>query len=283
MNMSTTSMLLPHPHSALEYWFFKVNADSVAILVDWIAHRSINEQWLRVSIHSPYKCEVLFEKQASRISHGKNFLTTERTVGQLGEVAWELDIAVGTERIKPDIFPINFLRMTDLSLISAPLAEFTGWVRHGGHQMDLQRARGMISHYWGRQLPSEWWWVSANQFDREDAVVECTVFRSGLWGIPVRLPLAYLYLKEAEARTWVISPPAIACVTGSPEKFAIHIRRIGAETITLNAVGRDYGDLGDGIINTLVGDLEILRDGRVVARAQGTAGLERRSPRTSCS
>lgn len=281
--MRTASMLSPHPHSALEYWFFKVNAESVALLVDWIAHRKINEQWLRVSIHSPYKRAVLLEKQSSRISHGGNCLTTERTVGQLGEVAWELDIEVGTERIKPDIFPMNLLRLTDLSLISAPFAEFTGWVRHGAYYTDLQRARGMISHYWGRQLPSEWWWVSANQFDREDAVMECTVFRSGLWGIPVRLPLAYLYLKEAEARTWVISPPAIARVTGSPEKFAIHLRCIGAETITLNAMGRDYGDLGDGIINTLVGDLEIRKGGRLVARARGTAGLERRAPRDRCS
>jgi hypothetical protein len=277
--MRTTVMLSPHPHSALEYWFFKVNTEPVALLVDWIARRKIKEQWLRVSIHSPYKRAVLFEKQASLLSHEKNFLTAERTVGQLGEVAWELDIEAGTERIDPDIFPVNLLRMTDLSLISAPLAAFTGWVRHGGRHITLQRAPGMISHYWGRQLASEWWWVSANQFDREGVAVECTVLRSGLWGIPVRLPLAYLYLKEAAARELVISPPATARVTGSPEKFAIQIRRFGAETITLKTMGRDYGDLGDGIINTLVGDLEIFKGGRLVARAKGTAGLERRAPR----
>jgi hypothetical protein len=193
-------------------------------------------------------------------------------------VAWELDIEPGTEWIDPDFLHVNVLRVTDLSLISAPLAEFTGWVRHGGQRINLRRARGMISHYWGRQLASEWWWVSANQFERKGIAVECTVLRSGLWGIPLRLPLAYLYLQEGAARELVVSPPAIIRVTGSPEKFAIQIRRFGAEMITLKAVGRDYGDLGEGIINTLVGDLEVIKGGRLMTRALGTAGLERRAP-----
>jgi len=271
-------MLQPHPHAALEYWFFKVNAEPVALLVDWIARRRTHEHWLRVSIHSPGKRVVLFDKHASPVSQGQNFLTGDRTVGHLGEVAWELDFERGTEWIDPNIFPVSLLRITDLSLVSAPLVAFTGWVRYGDQQIDLQRVQGMISHYWGRQLSPEWWWVSANQFDREDVAVECTVLRSGLWGIPVRLPLAYFYLKEAAERELVLSPPAIARVTGSPETFEIHIRRFWAETITLKAVGRDYGDLGDGIIDTLVGDLEILKGGRLVARAKGTAGLERRAP-----
>jgi hypothetical protein len=262
MSMSTTAMLQPHPHAALEYWFFKVNAEPVALLVDWIARRRTHEHWLRVSIHLPGKRTVLFDKHAAPMSQGQNFLSADRTVGQLGEVAWELDIELVTGWIDPNIFPVSLLRVTDLSLVSAPLVAFTGWVRNSEQQVNLQRALGMISHYWGRQLSPEWWWVSANQFDREGVAVECTVLRSGLWGIPVRLPLAYLYLKETAEQELVHSPPAIARVTGSPEKFEIHIRRFWAETITLKAVGRDYGDLGDGIINTLVGDLEILKGGR---------------------
>jgi hypothetical protein len=277
MSMNTTAMLQPHPHAALEYWFFKVNAEPVALLVDWIARRRTHEHWLRVSIHSPGMRAVLFDKHAAPVSQGQSFLTADRTVGHLGEVAWELDIELGTEWIDPNLFPVSLLRMTDLALVSAPLVAFTGWVRYGDQQVNLQRALGMISHYWGRQLSAEWWWVSANQFDREGVAVECTVLRSSLWGIPVRLPLAYFYLKEAAEQELVLSPPAIARVTGSPEKFEIQIRRFWAETITLKAVGRDYGDLGDGIINTLVGDLEILKGGRLVARAKGTAGLERRA------
>jgi hypothetical protein len=278
MSMSTTAMLQPHPHVALEYWFFKVNAEPVALLVDWIARRSTHEHWLRVSIHSPDRRAVFFDKHASPVSQGQSFLTADRTVGQLGEVAWELDIELVAGWIDPNIFPVSLLRITDLSLVSAPLVAFTGWVRYGDQHVNLQRVPGMISHYWGRQLSPEWWWVSANQFDREGVAVECTVLRSGVWGIPVRLPLAYLHLKETAEAELVHSPPAIARVTGSPQNFEIQIRRFWAETITLKAVGRDYGDLGDGIINTLVGDLEILKGGRLVARAKGTAGLERRAP-----
>jgi hypothetical protein len=39
-------------------------AGSTALLVVWIARRRANEYWLRVSIHSPLKREVLLEKRA---------------------------------------------------------------------------------------------------------------------------------------------------------------------------------------------------------------------------
>lgn len=271
-------MFSPHPASALEYWFFKVNAGPAALLVDWIARRRVNENWLRVSVHSPHKRAVLFEKRSASLFAERNFLSTERTVGQIDDVAWELEIEAGGEWIAPDIFPAKLLRMPDLVLVSAPRAAFTGWIQIGEQRFQLERAPGMMSHYWGRQLAPEWWWASASQFDREGVAVECTILRSGVWGIPLGLPLAYLYLRDGATREFVIAPPALARVRGSPEKFEIEIRRSGAETFTLNAQGRDYGDLGDGIVNTLVGDLEIRRGGRLLARAQGTAGLERRAP-----
>ncbi len=292
-------MLSPHPASALEYWFFKVNAGPVALLVDWIARRGVNENWLRVSVHSPRRHAVLFEKQASLLPNAltpqsncggnigtvagtvafqRSCLSAERTVGQIEDVAWELEIDAGEEWIAPDIFPAKLLRMPDLVLVSAPLAAFTGWIQIGEQRAQLHRAPGMTSHYWGRQLAPEWWWVSANQFDREGVAVECTVLRSGVWGIPIGLPLAYLYLRDGATREFMIAPPALARVRGSPEKFEIQFLRLGAETVTLSAQGRDYGDLRDGIVNTLVGDLEIRKGGRLIARAFGTAGLERRAP-----
>lgn len=73
-------MLTPHPSSALEYWFFKVNTGPIALLVDWISRRRANEHWLKVSIHSPYKREVLFEKQIGFMSED-NFLNTRHTAG----------------------------------------------------------------------------------------------------------------------------------------------------------------------------------------------------------
>lgn len=32
-------MLTLHPTAAIEYWYFKVNAGSIALIVDWIARR----------------------------------------------------------------------------------------------------------------------------------------------------------------------------------------------------------------------------------------------------
>lgn len=271
-------MLSPHPAAALEYWFFKVNAGSVALLVDWIARRRRNEYMLRVSLHSPRQRAVLFDKLPAPMLEGQNFITTQRTVGHLGDVAWDLDIDCDNERIEPDIFPARLLQITDLTLASAPRAAFTGQIRHGPLRVELDHAPGMIAHYWGRQLAREWWWVSANQFDQEDIAVECVVSRSSLWGLPVRLPLAYLYLRRGNARKLIMSPPAIAQAKGTPEKFEIQFRPFAAESITLRAQGREYGDLGDGIVNTLVGDLDIWEGSQLIARAEGTAGLERRVP-----
>src|SRR5262245_16811411 len=139
-------MLSPHSSVAFEYWFFKVNAGPTALLVDWIARRRANEHWLRVSIHSPHKREVLFEKRAVLMPDGRDFLTTQRTVGHLGEASWDLDIDPGADRIAPDIFPSRLLRMPDLLGVSAPLASFTGWIRHGEHHAGLQDAPGLVSH-----------------------------------------------------------------------------------------------------------------------------------------
>jgi hypothetical protein len=142
-------VLSPHPASALEYWFFKVNAGPVALLVDWIARRRMNENWLRVSVHSPHKRAVLFEKQSSLFT--ERSFSAGRTVGQIEDVAWELEIDPSGECIAPDIFPAKLLRMPDSS------SSARRWRVHrldptGEQRTQLQRAPGMMSHYWGRQL-----------------------------------------------------------------------------------------------------------------------------------
>lgn len=273
-------ILTPHPSTALEYWFFKVNAGSIALIVDWIERRKANEHVLRVSIHSPYKREVIFKKLGSFMP-GDNFIHVEKTVGHAGEAAWELDIDLGEDVIKPDVFPSNALRMTDTIIVSAPLARFSGWIRHGPQQVTLTRQPGLVSQYWGRQLSQEWWWISAHQFDREDVSVECVVGRSRLWGMPVQLSLAYLYLRHPGGRVFKVLPGNQARVTGSPDNFQIELPRIGGEAMTLIGRGREYGDFGDRIINTLTGDLEIRAGDRLIAKANGTAALERRAPAQS--
>lgn len=267
-------MLSPHPRAALEYWFFKVNAGNIALLVDWIARRG--EYVLRVSIHSPYKREVLFHPLKT-FPDSNNYLRPEHTQGQVGEVTWNLAIDLNDNWITPDLFPAKLLRIPDMTLTSAPLATFTGWIRHGSEVVKFQEARGLVSQYWGRQLPPEWWWVSANQFEQPGFAVECMVIRTRLWGTPIEFPFAYCYLSQPHDQELVIAPFRLAKVKGSPERFEIEIRRLGRDSIFLTATGRDYTDLGDNIMNTLVGDLEVREGNRLLAKAIGTAGLERRN------
>ena len=267
-------MFAPHPAAAIEYFFFKVNAGPIALIVDWIERRKLKEHILRVSVHSPYKREVIFET-LDTLMPSDNFLTTQRTVGHAGEVSWELDIDPGPDRIKLDMFPEGLF---DTLYRSAPLATFTGWIRHGSEQATLKQVPGALSQYWGKQLTAEWWWLSAHQFDQEGVAFECTVLRSRLWGTAVQLPTAYLYLRQQDKKDYVLAPLKLARAKGTPAEFQIEIKRLGKEKITLSGTGREYGDFGDGIVNTLIGDLEIREGNRVIARANGTAGLERRAP-----
>lgn len=272
-------MFTPHPSTAVEYWFFKVNAGPIALIVDWIERRRRNEHVLRVSIHSPYKREVIFENLVTAMT-ADNFLSTQKTAGHAGDVSWDLNIDPGPEWIKPDSFPVGALRMTDTTIVSAPLARFNGWIRSGAEQTSFVNVPGLLSQYWGRQLSLDWWWVSAHQFDREGIVVECVEARSTLWGTGIQFPIGYIYLRQGEQSELFMAPIHPMRVEGSPERFKIEMNRKGREKLTLIGTGREYGDFGEQIVNTLTGDLEIWEGDRLIACANGTAALERRTPAT---
>ena len=270
-------MLTAHLASAIEYWFFKVNCGPVALIVDWIERRKLNEHVLRVSIHSPYGREVIFENLDSFMPDD-NFLSHKKSIGHSGNVSWNLDIELGNEQFKPDIFPAGFLKMPDTLYESAPLAKFTGWIRHGTETFTLGQVHGSVTQYWGRQLVQEWWWLSAHQFDKENFAVECSLLRTSLWGTSLQMPLAFLYLYRNGKRDVWMAPPNFTNVQGSPDKFIIEFNLIGRKKIALVGTGHEYGDFGERIINTLTGDLEIFEDNQQIACAKGTAGLERRTP-----
>jgi hypothetical protein len=270
-------MLTLHPSSAIEYWFFKVNSDSIALIVDWIERRKLNEHVLRVSVHSPHKREVIFEKLDSFMP-SDNFLSQKKTVGHCGDVSWDLDIELGSETIKPDIFPARLFKMPDTLYKSSPLAKFTGWIRHGNEQVTVDQVCGAVTLYWGRQLIQEWWWMSAHQFDQENVAMECSVLRTSLWGTALQMPLAFLYLYRNGKRDFLMAPPNSVDVKGSPDNFSVEFSGIGRKKIKLICTGREYADFGERIINTLTGDLDIFENNQLIASAKGTAGLERRTP-----
>lgn len=74
-----------------------------------------------------------------------------------------------------------------------------------------------------------------------------------------------------------MAPPNAMNVEGSDEAFTVTFKRIGGKGIRLVGVGRDYGDFGERIGNTLTGDLDIYEGDQLIASAKGSAGLERRS------
>ena len=131
-------MLASHPDRPLEYWFFKVNAGSVALLVDWIVRRKQAAHLVRVSLHSPQQRAVLFDKLPAPMIPGENYLTTERTAGRVGDISWALDIECADERIQPDVFPARLLRMTDVVLDSAQDGDI---LRGEGHVVGGSGAR----------------------------------------------------------------------------------------------------------------------------------------------
>lgn len=270
-------MLTSRPSAKLEYWFFKLNAPKVALLVDWIVRRAAGTRDLRISIHSPAGREVLFAPDPPDVSNGPPDLASRHTRWADGPVRWDLALTPASPVIRPQIFPLEQLGVFDMSLVSLPDITFEGRIEHRGQQFEIRADKGMASHYWGRGLPREWWWISANQFPEADIAVECTFLRSHLWGSSFGVSLGYFFFRNGPVARQVISPPARLAVTGSPDYFEVTVSDPSGFRARLKCAGREYGDLGDGIVNTLVGDLDLWEGEKLLARARGTAALERRA------
>lgn len=268
-------MLSPHPFANLEYWFFKFNDQDVALLVDWICRRRLGTGEVRISIHSPYGREVLFVSHNETLVNGPREFTLGSTTWSSGKVQWDLTQRLSEGFIRPQIFPAEQLRIFDLSVVSAPTVLFNGWIQHHSDRYAVTEAKGMISHYWGRQLPQEWWWISANNFD-SDISLECSLLLSHVWGSSILFPIGYLYIRHETSTRLIIAPPGRISVKGSPDSFVLSAKPMFGPKIVLEAVGRDYNSLREGIINTLIGDLKVWEDDKLLGYAQGTAGLERR-------
>ena len=88
-------MLTPHPSAALEYWFFKVNAGPVALIVDWILRRRAREFVVRASYHAPGQRFVRFEQRPWPRDPAALALSLEHTSGQVGDLRWDLAVDPG--------------------------------------------------------------------------------------------------------------------------------------------------------------------------------------------
>ena len=100
----------------------------------------------------------------------------------------------------------------------------------------------MTCHYWGRNLPSQWVWLSGNDFDRPGTGVEIGLIRSRLWGARVPLPRAgYTWLttdgvRSPTGRPWSSAAPASMAATRPAADWAVRDGRPDTDPTTTAAL-----------------------------------------------
>ena len=91
--------------------------------------------------------------------------------------------------------------------MSRPACAITGRIGIAGDEYRLTKQPAMTCHYWGRNLPWQWVWLSGNDFDRPGTGVEIGLIRSRLWGARVPRPRAgYAWLTTDSGQRLIVSP-----------------------------------------------------------------------------
>jgi hypothetical protein len=265
----------------IEYWFFKFNVDGLAFLVDFILRGDRDRGEVRISLWVDGQGRVARVNSPSStktplVSIGDCSLGPDSTRGVVADVGWDLSYELDPARVHPAVPPVSWLHPLDMDIINRPRARFAGTVRVGDRHFSVPDTQGLISHYWGRRLMDQWWWISANQFDEPGIALEAIVARSRFWGLRApSVKIGYLWLQSPDSSHMVISPVnGIVRVTGRPEEFQLTSRSITGRTVRVSCTAPldRYNDLGDGIRQTLLGTCAI----EGVARAVDSAGLELR-------
>ena len=268
----------------LEYWFFRTSWASGAHLVEVIHPRSEGVVELRVASWHEGMPSVRRTRQESpgteELDPGRVVdcdLTLQTSRGSCGPISWDVKFDVAPTTVSAPPAPWRQLGTFDLSLTSWPRAKATGDVTINGRTDPLVDRPSMLCHYWGRQLPRRWLWLSANDFDRPELAVEAGVLRSQAWGRSVPLPtLGYAWLEDRSA-THMVASPISGLVRYAPRPAGgVNISVAGLRGrwhLQAWAPDESFVDLGEGIAQSLRADcLLTLPSGE--ALAQGVATLE---------
>jgi hypothetical protein len=268
----------------VEYWFFRTSWASGALLADVIYRRTAGVIELRVASWHDGKPSA---RRIRRESPGTQELDPGRVVdcdltlqtsrGSCGPISWDLKFDVARATVSAPPAPWRQLGTFDLSLTSWPRAKATGDVTIDGRTDVLLDRPSMLCHYWGRQLPRRWLWLSANDFDRPDIAVEASLLNSQAWGRRVPLPtLGYAWLQD-RAATHLVASPISGLVRYAPRPaggvniFVAGLR--GRWQLQAWAPGGSFVDLGERIAQSLRADCRLLVPSGE-ALAQGVATLE---------
>jgi hypothetical protein len=265
----------------LEYWFIKVARGELAFQVDWIVRRSMGQAQIRISYWVRGHGCVVHAKATTWRADGATVqiagctFTPELAVGTTDNVRWDLRYVPGSSRLEPVPFLAKVLRPFDLQLVARPRSHFSGTVEVGGESFAFVDSRGTVNHYWGRRLPDSWAWVSADNLNDGETVVEAALFRTRIWGAPhPSVTGGYVMVDDGRRRAQIIAPVygRIAGV-GDDTCFKINAQS-GRRRVRLTATvpRHAYNDLGQGIRQSLLGNLSVDGWGSSV----GQAGLELR-------
>ncbi len=271
-------------NSPYQYWFFKLNATPLALLVDWIL-RPGRPPHLRISVQSVAEPRVTFHEApvsfpgSAWIRIGDAVLGPTYTRGQIDDLAWELEIAPQTELLQPTARLGILGRVLPLSthVVSFPAVRFSGRLVYKGETWEGE-AWGAVTHYWGHTLPRHWFWLNAVVDPGASIFVEALVAEQRLRWLPwPHLRAGYFWLHVGGRERLIIhpftgrldvwGPPDTAVLRAVPwhgEGYAVHCR----------AHPKAWQKLGDDIINTLTGQARVLG----VGDCYGTAGIEWRRP-----
>jgi hypothetical protein len=263
----------------LEYWFIKVRSGDLSFLVDWIVRRGSGEAEVRISLFVRGAGRVLrtradaWRDSSATVHVDGCTLTPVSTSGAVDDVRWDLTCDPGETRLDPVPLPAKVLHPFDLQLAGRPRARFTGSIEVAGETFTLADARGTLNHYWGRRLPDSWVWVSADGLGDGDGMVEAAIIRTRLWGRGRRgLIGGYAMVDDGRRTTQILAPTyGHLTVAGTQESFELSAWTRGRKVrLTASAPRSAYNDLGEGIHQTLLGDVAV--DGWGSSR--GSAGLE---------
>jgi hypothetical protein len=266
-------------NAPLEYWFVKVRAGELAFLVDWIVRRAGMRAEVRISLWVRGHGRVVraessdWRQAGAMVDIAGCTLTPYWATGEVHDVRWDLAFDAGPWRLAPAPLLATLLHPFDLDLIARPRARFTGTVEVSGETFRLGDEAGTLVHYWGRRLPDSWLWVSADGLGDGDAAVEAAVFRTRLWGIPHSAVTGGYVAVDGGGRSAQIIAPVYGRLVarGNETAFDIQARGWGRDLhLAARAPQGAYNDLGEGIQQTLLGDVTV--DGW--GSCSGRAGLE---------
>lgn len=270
--------------SPLEYWFWKVHYGDLAFLVDFIVRRRTGPAETRVSLWVRGRGRVAralsssWSAHGSRIEIGPQEFHAGGSQGEVDDVAWHLDWEPGHALVDPRPRAFGPFHPIDMELLVRPQARFNGSVTVAGDTFAFAEAPGIVAHYWGRRLPDRWCWISATEFEHDpDRRLESVVATSRLWGRGrLLVPVGYLWISDGQRAELTLSP-----ITGlirqrrENDSLVIDTMRVDGRRhrVRAEAPASAFNDLGEGIRQTLIADLEC--DGR--RAVAGRVGLEFRA------